>query len=160
MAKDRAGIVQTLSDAVYSHQGNWLESSLSRLGGQFAGIVSVNIPEDSLDDFKKALADIVADGISVRMHAQDSVEEELRRSAKIIVEGNDRRGIIEELSSVLVEKNVNVEKLVTQFESASMAGYDLFRAEIDVTLPKRFTVNKLETLLENISDDLMVNIEP
>ena len=53
MAKDKAGIVQTLSDAIYSHQGNWLESSPSRLGGQFAGLVLINIPEESLDDFKK-----------------------------------------------------------------------------------------------------------
>ena len=95
----------------------------------------------------------------MEVHEQDIIEQQPRKSAKIIVEGNDRRGIVEELSSTLAEKNVNVEKLITQFESASMAGYDLFKAEINVSLPNNFTMEELEAILENISDDLMVNVE-
>lgn len=160
MAKDKPGIVQGLSDAIYSHQGSWLESSLSRLGGQFAGIISVSISDDEMDSFKKALADIVADGISVRVHSHDYVEQEQRKSATIYLEANDRCGIVEEISSTLLNKGVNVEHLETECQSASMAGYDLFKAKIVVTLPKRFTIKKLELLLENISDDLMVSVEP
>ena len=159
MAKDKPGIVRKVSDIVLSSQGSWLESSLSRLGGQFAGIVSVNIPEDHLNDFKKALADIVADGITVKIQSFDEDNVFEGKPAKILVEANDRPGIIDELSAVLVEKNVNVEKLSTHCESASMAGYDLFKAELSVKLPKRFTVNKLQAVLENVSDDLMVTIE-
>lgn len=159
MAKDKPGIVRSISDAVSSSNGSWLESSLSRLGGQFAGIVSVNIPNDALDDFRKLLADLVADGVSVRIHAQDAVEDEANQTADILLEANDRVGIVEEVSSVLAAKNVNVERIVTQCESASMAGYDLFKAEISVTLPKGFTLRKLEAALETISDDLIVTIE-
>ena len=34
---DRPGLVGELSAAISAHQGNWLESSMSRLAGKFAG---------------------------------------------------------------------------------------------------------------------------
>lgn len=159
IAKDKPGIVQVLSDVVLSNQGSWLESSLSRLGGQFAGIISVRIPDDNLNDFKRSLSEILPEGITVKLHGFDEENNFDGKPATILVEANDRPGIIEEISSALVDKNVNVEKLVSQCHSASMAGYELFKAEIDVTLPKRFTVNKLQALLEKVSDDLMVTIK-
>ena len=158
MAKDKPGIVKAVSDIVLSNQGSWLEGNLSRLGGQFAGIVSVKIPDRQLNNFKKELSEIVADGITVKIHSFDEEGEFQGKPATIIVEANDRHGIIDEISSALAEKGVNVEKLSSECVSASMAGYELFRAEIDVSLPKRFTVNKLQALLENVSDDLMVTI--
>ena len=80
------------------------------------------------------------------------------KPATLYIEANDREGIIEEISTALTLKNVNVEKLVSVCESASMAGYDLFKAKIEVTLPKRFTVIKLEALMEKVSDDLVVTV--
>ncbi len=41
---DRPGLVGELSAAISSHQGNWLESSMSHLAGKFAGIVKVAVP--------------------------------------------------------------------------------------------------------------------
>ena len=157
-ARDKPGIVRKISDIVLSCQGNWLESSLSRLGGQFVGIVSVTIPDSFLNEFKKKLSDIVAEGITVKIHSFNQENAFEGKSAKIVVEANDRHGIIDEISSALAQKGVNVEKMVSECESASMAGYDLFKAEILVTLPKRFTINKLQTLMEDVSDDLMVTV--
>lgn len=158
MAKDKPGIVKTVSDIVLSNQGSWLESSLSRLGGQFAGVVSVRIPDNALNDFKKALSGIVSEGITVKINSFDEDDVFVGKNARITIEANDRQGIIDEISSALAEKGVNVEKLSSECENASMAGYDLFKAQIYVTLPKRFTVNKLQALLESVSDDLMVTI--
>lgn len=159
IARDKPGIVQALSDVVLACRGSWLESSLSRLGGQFAGIISVRIPDDDLNAFKKALSDLLSTGITVKIHNFDEEYVVAGKPATIYIEANDRAGIIEEISTALTDKNVNVEKLVSECQSASMAGYELFRAEIEVTLPKRFTVAKLEALMENVSDDLMVTIK-
>ena len=159
IAKDKPGIVQALSDVVLSCQGSWLESSLSRLGGQFAGIISVRVPDDNLNDFKKALSELLSTGIAVKIHSFDEDYAVAGKPATLYIEANDREGIIEEISTALALKNVNVEKLVSVCESASMAGYDLFKAEIEVTLPKRFTVTKLETLMEKVSDDLVVTVK-
>ena len=41
---DRPGLVGELAAAIATHQGNWLESSMSHLAGKFAGIVRVAVP--------------------------------------------------------------------------------------------------------------------
>ena len=41
---DRKGLVESLAAVVEELNGNWLESRLCRLQGQFAGIVSIEFP--------------------------------------------------------------------------------------------------------------------
>jgi len=38
--------VDSLAGIVADHGGNWLESRMSRLGGQFAGILRVQVPAE------------------------------------------------------------------------------------------------------------------
>ncbi len=52
---DRAGLVQSLADAVASHGGNWETSELAELAGAFAGIVLVSVPDDRVDELTRAL---------------------------------------------------------------------------------------------------------
>ena len=40
---DRAGLVEAVAAVVADHGGNWLESRMSRLAGQFAGILEVEV---------------------------------------------------------------------------------------------------------------------
>ena len=46
---DRPGIVQTLSSIVNDHNGNWLESRMSRLAGKFAGVARIELPAEQLE---------------------------------------------------------------------------------------------------------------
>ena len=39
ISKDRPGLVQTLAQVIADHSGNWIDSSMARLGGEFAGIL-------------------------------------------------------------------------------------------------------------------------
>ena len=52
---DRPGLVQLVAACVADRGGNWLESRMCHLGGQFAGIISVEAPADRADDLKRAL---------------------------------------------------------------------------------------------------------
>ena len=45
IGRDRPGLVESVAALVVEHGGNWLESRMSRLGGQFAGILRVEVPE-------------------------------------------------------------------------------------------------------------------
>ena len=40
---DKPGLVEKLAQTVGQHGGNWLESRMSELAGQFAGIVQVEV---------------------------------------------------------------------------------------------------------------------
>lgn len=41
IGKDRTGLVESIARLVAAHGGNWLESRMCRLGGEFAGILRV-----------------------------------------------------------------------------------------------------------------------
>ncbi len=161
-AEDHPGIVKALSDTVLSQQGNWLESSLSRLCGQFAGIVHLSVPAKNKSALLEQLVKLADDGIKVTVQfddvALDAEQSDSLETLDIIVEANDRPGIVEEIASVLAQADVNVEHMETECVNASMAGYELFRAYLAVALPTGVDADKLEELLEGVSDDLVVSI--
>ena len=78
--------------------------------------------------------------------------------------GNDRPGIVGELSSLLARLHVNVEELCTHCEDAPMSSEVLFRATAVVSLPTSgsspgLNRDQLQDELEALSDDLMVELE-
>jgi len=159
-AQDKPGIVRALSNTVLEHKGNWLESSLSRLCGQFTGIVHIEVPQDHKAALLEAFGELANEGITVtpRDSAGLQNDEGIVNGLQILVEANDRPGIVNEISDALSQVQVNVDNIDTERESASMAGYPLFRAHLFLALPEGFSEADLENILENVSDDLMVSI--
>ena len=72
--------------------------------------------------------------------------------------GNDRPGIVHEITSVLAGHKVNVIELETSVEGASMGGGDLFKARAKLLIPESSDVIALENGLEELANDLMVDI--
>ena len=159
-AQDRPGIIEAVSAVVLEHKGNWLESSLSRLSGQFTGIVVIGIEPSKKAALLDAFSALSADGIDVSVQDCKVAETEASEinALEIMVEANDRPGIIQEIAEALAQENINVDNIDTEVESASMAGYQLFRAHLFLAMPDDVSEDDLETILENISDDVMVSI--
>lgn len=67
---DRSGLVEMVAARVADHGGNWLESRMCRLGGQFAGILRVEVPCARRDDLVNALRTLEVDGLRVIIHAE------------------------------------------------------------------------------------------
>lgn len=158
-AKDRPGIVRALSNAVLTHDGNWLESSLSRLCGQFTGIVHLEVSDIKKHRLLKDFADMSDDGIFVTVQdAQGIVDNQEVNGLQILVEANDRPGIVKEITEALAVENVNVDNIDTEVESASMAGYPIFKAHMFLAMPDDLSEDDLADVLEGVSDDVMVSI--
>ena len=154
MADDRPGVVEQVAEVVTRHGGNWLESALSRLGGKFAGIVLLDVPADSQAPREAGLEGLASRGIRVSIdHAGRTIDGD---SATFEVIGNDRRGIVGEISHVLARHGVSVDELYTSTENAPMSGELLFRATASVIMPPRLDRDDLQQILEELSDDLMV----
>jgi predicted amino acid-binding ACT domain protein len=58
IANDRPGIVERIADVITRAGGNWLESSMSRLAGKFAGILLVDIAEEGQGALLTALDEL------------------------------------------------------------------------------------------------------
>jgi len=164
VAKDEPGVVSKLSAIVQANDGNWLESSMNRLGGYFTGIVSIDLPEKNSGVLAIQLAELQNEGITSTIQVltedveQKSDKADYLNQVHLIIEANDRPGIVEEISSQLASIGVNVENMDTHCESASMAGYNLFVAHLKVALPVTVDQDLLEKTLEDLSDDLMTTI--
>jgi glycine cleavage system regulatory protein len=158
---DRPGIVEAISSLVAAHGGNWLESRMTRLGGQFAGVARVWIPPGRESGLRLALDQLSGCGLSVEVasdatHASASSDHSVR--ARLEVVGQDRPGIVSEISRCLAARGVNVEEFSSFVESAAMAGGLLFRCRADLVLPASLSVGELRSALEQIATDLMVDL--
>ncbi|MGE9271148.1 MAG: glycine cleavage system protein R [Verrucomicrobiales bacterium] len=156
LAPDRTGIVQTLSLTVAENGGNWLESRMARLAGQFAGIVRVEIEESQAEALIKALSTL--EGISIQATVEGPDCEQERNHLTLDVVGNDRPGIVKTLSSAIAGAGANLEDLHTSLESAPMAGHPLFHAKGIVSLPEALAPGALIAAIEAVGEDLNVTV--
>lgn len=159
IAEDQPGIVRTVSKVLTEHGGNWTQSSMSTLAGQFAGILLVSVPAENTQACLADLQALESQGLRVIAHISDFVaSDKVTQLYKLELVGNDRPGIVHEITSLLARHGVSVKDLETRVESASMSGDDLFKATAQLLVPDGMDVYMLETELEDLANDLMVEI--
>ena len=159
LADDQPGIIQTVSSILSKFGGSWTQSSMSSLAGQFAGILLASVPSENSVACQQALHELSSSGLRVIAHISDgSTEMEETQEYSLDLVGNDRQGIVHEITTVLANHNVNVRELETVVEAASMGGGELFRARAELLVPVSTDIDQLEHELEELANDLMVNI--
>lgn len=159
IGEDRPGLVDTVASLVTEHGGNWLESRMSRLGGQFAGIVHVEVPTENEPVLTAALENLRGRGLTVVVHSeQRKAPAALRPVSELEIVGQDRPGIVRQISKTLANFGVNVEELHSECSSAAMSGETLFKATAKLSIPESCNVAELRRELERIAADLIVEI--
>lgn len=156
---DRPGLVEKLAQTVARNSGNWLESSMSQLAGKFAGILRVSVPDS---DAEKLIEELNALSGSLKMvieRVSGERAEEPSQSLTLNLIGNDRPGIIREISAAIAAQGVNVEELNTECTVAPMSGETLFNAQARLKVPASLDLHRLQESLERIADDLIVDID-
>ncbi|MBJ43235.1 MAG: hypothetical protein CMJ80_08170 [Planctomycetaceae bacterium] len=160
LGADRPGVVESVAELVNQHRANWLESRMAHLAGQFAGIVHVETDAAQADALVRALRKLDGEGLTVIVHKEGETRE-LTPSFVLLhldLMGNDRPGIVHEVTRVLAEREVNVEEFQTEQIAAPMSGERVFRASGQLRLPAGLTIQQLQEALEKIAHDLMVDI--
>jgi glycine cleavage system regulatory protein len=159
LGPDRSGLVERLSQVLVEYSGNWVESRMAHLAGQFAGILRVELPGTRVDDFKRACAELATEGLQVLVAASsEGSDTPQKRVLKLELVGQDRPGIVREISQALASHHVNVEELETGVESAAMSGEMLFFAKARLAVPPELAIEQLTKILEPIGNELMVDI--
>ncbi len=156
---DRTGLVESVARVVAEHGGNWLESRMSRLGGEFAGILRIELPVDKRQPLLEALQKLQGTGLTVVVQPDGTTPIATPgRPAKLEVIGHDRPGIVRKISAALARAGVNVEEFTSEVVSAPMSGETLFKACARLQLPERCDLTALKTELEKIAADLLVDV--
>ncbi|MCP4286522.1 MAG: glycine cleavage system protein R [Gammaproteobacteria bacterium] len=156
---DRPGLVELLAQTLVTHDGNWLESRMADLAGRFAGMVEASVPEANVERFVAALGTLESEGLKCMVDTDTSVRKTDKfHNVQLELVGQDRVGIVREISSALAHQGVSIEALHTETESASWSGEALFRAWADLRVPSDLDMDALQCALELLADELMVDI--
>jgi glycine cleavage system regulatory protein len=156
---DRPGLVESIARLVAEHQGNWLESRMSRLGGQFAGILRAEVPAERETELVSELGRLSDRGLTVVVYPdQTAAAPSTPRLSLLEIVGQDRPGIVRQISHTLANYGVNVEELHTECASAAMSGETMFRARAKLNIPETCNTAELRQELEKIAADLIVEI--
>ncbi|MEL6893634.1 MAG: ACT domain-containing protein [Actinomycetota bacterium] len=156
---DRPGLVQTLADVVVRGGGTWNQSSMSRLGSKFAGIVEVGVSDDVADTLAADLTSIGDDVLNVVVERSGAEPSAIGRAVTLELVGQDRPGIVHEISEALAGLGVGIDDLETTTSSAPMSGEQLFEARAVLAVPDSVERSMLAEALEAIAHELMVDLE-
>ena len=159
IADDKPGLVETLAEVIADHKGSWLESSMSQLAGKFAGILRVSVATNRAENLIDALSSLPAE---LKLIVEQAEAKELPvkpTTVDLNLIGNERPGIIREISHALTMLSVNVEQLSTHCDPAPMSGDVLFRAQAVLQIPTGMLVEDLQEVLERLADDLIVELK-
>ena len=161
IGKDQPGLVEALSDVIAQHHGSWDESRMTRLAGHFAGVVQIHIDEDGAEGLIASLPTLEGQGLSVQVVDSDWSLAVVDHSEPLRLElvGQDRPGIVREISRTLAALGVSVQELRTIIESAPMSGEKLFRGEAELVPPPKIGFEEIRTALEKLADDMVIDIK-
>lgn len=153
---DRPGLVAAVAAVVDAHGGNWESSQLAELAGVFAGVIQVAVPAEQEEDLQQALRAL--DGtLTVSVHTgADAPARDQRITLQIL--GNDRPGIVREVSAVLRAHDLSIHDMTTETRDAAMAGGRLFEASVAATVPASADLAALRADLERLTSELQVDI--
>ncbi|MBQ1784300.1 MAG: glycine cleavage system protein R [Gammaproteobacteria bacterium] len=152
---DRLGIVEDLSRLVREADGNWLNANLGRLAGKFAGIIEVELPATAVAKLQQHLAMLT--GLQISCHLGSSGGSDSSPPLQLRVTGNDRPGIVAEITAALRAGGANILQLESRRDSAPNWGSPLFVLDLTVAPNVDTSAVALIEQLEAVADDLMVD---
>lgn len=160
MGKDQPGLVESVASVVARHNGNWLESRMCHLGGQFAGVLRVAIEEEREALLMKSLLQLQESGLMITVRSEPEGVQYYNKGSMVTLEllGSDQVGIVSRISGLLASLGVNVEELHTELVAAPMSAELLFKAQGLLELPEQLNAESLKDELEAVASDLMVDI--
>lgn len=158
IGSDRPGLTEALADAVLSAGGNWLESHLSRLGGLYVGSVLVELEADGVEGLRSAVRGVDAQGLEVRIAPAVEGPSVSGEALHFSVVGQDRPGIVRQVTAILSSLDVNIETFDTSISAEPHSGAPLFQMEARLRLPPGLQADRVQKALEEISAEIMIDI--
>ena len=158
IGQDKPGLVSAISQKITAGGGNWLDSRMASLGGKFAGLLLVSVPQAKAEALIASLQGLEQQGLRLVIEQGSSETAAGGRALKLALTGLDRPGIVRDISDALARQKVNIEEMETAFFSGSFSGEDMFELRATLRIPEGLTDAVLRQAIENLANNLMVDI--
>lgn len=159
VGEDRPGVVAAITGALEDLDANLEDSSMTILGGRFAMVLIVAVPDDvATTDVESALAPAAAElHLDVSVHGSDAVPappEGERHSVSVY--GADRPGIVHAVARALADRGANITDLATRVIGG--ADNPVYAMLLDVTVPSSADADAVRAGLEQVAGELGVEV--
>ena len=159
--RDKVGIVEGVTSVIAKRDGNVESSRMTRLGGEFAMLMLIALPDNEFANLDKDFQQIRIEGYQVTLL---QTEDDSKKYAgwlpyEIEVTGADHEGIIRDISRHLAAQGINIESMDTSSTPAPMSGTPLFMMKGIVLVPPKLTFHVWSDALEEIGDKLNVSVK-
>ena len=158
---DRIGIVDDVTGLLLERGGNVEASRMARLGGEFAVLMLVSMPEERFAGLDESLERLTARGYKVTTAPARPTQAEAHPgwpAYRIEVRGADHEGIIHEVAHYLSERGISIESVDSQCTPAPTSGSPLFAMTALVVVPPGLSETGWEAGLEEISGRMNLDI--
>ncbi len=158
MGPDRPGIVSLLSDRAQRFGANWAASRMSRLAGEFAGMVHLEVPRENAEPLAAALRDLATSGLRVVVASSEGAGAPAGlRGVELELVGDDRLGIVSNLTRILAERGISIEQIHTEIV-VGPSGKQTFKVGAHLLVPNALSSEALRHELEALANEMMVDI--
>lgn len=165
IGKDRPGIVAEVSGLIYECGGNLEDSSMTRLGEQFALLILLS---GSGEEFQYRLSTGVKrleweKRLSIFLTPIEELEARPRgREAPGLFEmsttGLDRMGIVYRVSRLLADMGINIADMHTRATPSPESGTPIFTMKILLEIPPGVSTRDLLEKLNRLGEELAIDI--
>lgn len=156
---DRPGIVSQIAERAQRHGANWSASRMARLAGEFAGMVHFDVPPDSADRLAESLRGLAANGLQVTVaRSSEGTPSPSLRGVELELVGDDRVGIVSQLTRLLAERGISIETIHTEIVRAGAPGKQTFKIGAHLLVPVALSIDALRAELGALANTMMVDI--
>jgi glycine cleavage system transcriptional repressor len=156
LGDDRPGIVDELSNALFKHNLNIEDSRMSVLGGEFAVLLLVSGPRQSIDEFVSETASLEQSLKMKLLVKLTSTETSPQAVVPYTVEvvAIDHPGIVHKLASFFSGRQINIVDLNTERYAAAHTATPMFAVSITIGIPADMPIKTLRDDFINMCDEL------
>jgi glycine cleavage system regulatory protein len=154
---DIPGIIKALAQTTRSHGGEWLTSKVIKLDGQFAAIMSV-VVEEKLEKTLKSTLEQTYPSLSFVHAAAQAANHEMTKIINLVVDCIDRPGLTGDLSNILANLDIGVEKMECKRFAMDGINETVFSAQLTLAVPEAAESEMIAGEIEALSEEVRVNV--
>jgi len=156
---DRQGIVSSLAERAQRLGANWAASRMTRLAGEFAGMVHLEVPRENADALATSLRDLASSGLQVVVARSDGANVTSKlRVVELELVGEDRLGIVSNLTKLLAGRGISIESIHTDIVRSGVSGKQTFKVEAHLLVPASVSVEALQQEVGSLAREMMLDI--
>lgn len=160
---DRIGIVADVTRLLYENGCNLEDTAMNLLADEFTlnllfSCTQDNIEEQLQQECRRLEREKEISAFIRTLPIKEKKPPQSATTCRLHIEGLDQAGIVFKTSAFLADKKLNIIQLKSTPHASPESGVIVYSMDIDIQVPKNFSLEQLEDEATALADELQVDI--